>query len=120
MTAKTSNTIDDIPVPIRSEINISFLFIRSAITPIKGAVIVPENRRAPSNPTKNGESVATKMYHPRIRVSISDPQVFIASADHWNLKLLIRNADRTDLGPDALLSEEFPLDLLDLSATIDS
>jgi hypothetical protein len=32
----------------------------------------------------------------------------------------MRNADKTDPGPDALLSEEFPLDLPDLSATIDS
>jgi|ETNmetMinimDraft_1059919.scaffolds.fasta_scaffold15302_1 hypothetical protein len=89
------------------------------MTPIRGAVMVPENRRAPSNPTRNGESVATKMYQPRIRVSISDPHVFIASADHWNLKLRIPNADKIDLGPDALLSEELPLDLPDLSATID-
>jgi len=87
------------------------------------------------------------MYQPRIRVSISDPQVIIESDDHWKRKLLILNAasgvTRTAgslgarlMGPepesvdtDASVddedfavreSDEGPLELPDPSATIDS
>jgi hypothetical protein len=129
----------------RSARSMILRLILSATTPIIGAENVPENRRAPSTPTRNGELVSTMMYQPSIRVSISDPQLVIASADHWNLKLRIPKAangatlvpgNREDVGVAAeagipLLawdareigcveqdSDVFPLEFSDPSATI--
>ena len=42
----------------------------------------------------NAESVSTSTYQPRIKVSISKPQVDSTSADHWKRKLRIENEAR--------------------------
>ena len=90
--ARINRESAEAPAPIRMNASNDFRLIRSASTPTIGASSVPDILRAASIPTRNGESVATRMYHPRIRVSISDPQVVIASAVHWNRKLRILNA----------------------------
>jgi hypothetical protein len=72
------------------------------------------------------------MYQPRIRVSISEPHVVIASADHWNLKLRIRNAANgvtfacgnrisggTAAGSEMRFSDLSVLEFSDPSATIE-
>ena len=57
--------------------------MRSATTPISGAISVPTNCSEPNTVSHSTEPVSTSTYQPRIRVSISKAHEVNMSAGHW-------------------------------------
>ena len=73
--------------------------------PNTGATSVPKYCSEPNRVSSSTEPVSTRMYQPRISVSISLPQEVSRSAGYWKRKLRTRNGASSEDRAIALTAE---------------